>query len=868
MFSSKNLFLLFTVCLIAGACHLQKKTVKVEPATPEEAAVPAGNNTPAPYRAAATRYWEPVHTAIDIRFDLKERSASGSMVMTLHPYWYATDSVVLDAKSMVIEEVSGAGQSRLTYRYDTAKLCIRLPKVYHRKDTLQLTIRYKALPYAFAAGGSAAITEDRGLYFVNADGAEPYQPVQIWTQGETEASSHWFPTFDKSNYRSTYSITMHVPDSFSTLSNGLLVHAAKEKNGMRADTWQQKMPIPSYLVMMAAGNFAVTKESWKGKEVSYYVPQEYGAYAKDIFLHTPEMIDFYSRLLDIPYPWDKYSQVVTYDYVSGAMENVSASLFGAFNLKDRRQLGDDNNDYIVAHELFHQWFGDYVTAESWSNLTLNESFANYGEYLWSEYKHGKAAAQEIWQQELSKYLGQAKRKDPPLVRFQYASQEDMFDRVSYSKGGLILNYMRELAGDEAFFETLHRYLKQNALGSAEATQLRLALEQVTGRDWNWFFNQWYYRGGHPKLELSYTYDDARQLLLVHVLQAQPDSIGLYSLPLRAQLITGSTVTETDWLVDQKEETFSYAYTNGQRPVFVPDAGHWLPGELKDKKSAWQWQQQYVHSSDRLSKKLALAACIALKNNDTAQQVRMLALDDKDAVLRTMTINAKTTEGKKGIVPEWANKLVTIAANDESNVVKASALAALGTSADEKYSSIYELAISDSSYKVAAAALSALDKVSHKRALEYARKLNPGTMKANVLLYAIAEILAKEGLTADYPFFEQKSWHLFENPRSIFLLSVKEYLAHVKEEETYRKGVGLLQQLAINKADANQGLFIASLLRSLKSDADREVKRTTDKETADIAKARRTIAQDAWEAYKSKIKDEKIKEEALSLEKDQ
>ena len=866
MFSCKNLFLLLLVCSIASACHLQKKNVKsAPPATPEEAVLPAA--VQGTYRAAATRYWEPVHTGIDIRFNLAERSASGSTTLILHPYWYATDSVVLDAKSMVIEEVSGAGQDRLPYRYDTAKLSIRLPKVYRRQDTLQLTIRYKALPYAFAAGGSAAITEDRGLYFVNADGAEPYQPVQIWTQGETEASSHWFPTFDKSNHRSAYTITIHVPDSFRTLSNGLLAHSVKEKNGMRADTWQQKIPIPSYLVMLAAGNFAVAKETWQGKEVSYYVPQEYGPYAKDIFQHTPEMMDFYTQLLGVPYPWDKYSQVVAYDYVSGAMENVSASLFGAFNLKDRRQLDDDNNDYIVAHELFHQWFGDYVTAESWSNLTLNESFADYGEYLWSEYKYGKAAAKEVWMQGLGKYLGQARRKDPPLVRFQYGDQEEMFDRVSYSKGGLILNYMRGLSGDEAFFETLHRYLKQNALNSAEATQLRLTLEQVTGQDWNWFFNQWYYRGGHPKLELSYAYDDAHQLMTVTVLQAQADSIGLYSLPLKAQLISGGTVTETDWLVDQKEETFSYPYSKGQRPVFVPDIRHWLPGEIKDKKSAWQWQQQYRHSDDYMSKRLALTACIALKNNDTARQVRVQALDDKEAALRTMALNAIAVDGKKGAVTDQADKLVSIAANDRDAKVRAAALAALATSGNEKYSSIYELAISDSSYKVAAAALSALDKVNHKRALEYARQLNPGAMKANVLLYAIAEIIAKEGLTTDYDFFEQKSLRLFENPRSTFLLSVKEYLSHAKEEATYRKGVDLLQRLAINKADAYSGLFIASLLRSLKSDADREVKRTTDKEVADMAKARRDIALDAWEVYKSRIQDEKIKEEALSIEKE-
>ncbi len=863
----KNLLLaLLTVCIF-NACHTSKKAVQTSPVAQAETRTAATDSMLGIYRASATKYWELVHTDIDIRFHLEERSASGLARISLHPYFYATDSLVLDAKGMEIQEVSGAGQKQLPYTYDTAQLTIKLPRVYNRKDTLLISIKYKALPYAFAVGGSSAISEDRGLYFVNANGAEPYQPVQIWTQGETEANSHWFPTFDKSNFRSTFAITMHVPDSFKTLSNGLLVHSEREKNSMRADTWKQDIPIPTYLVMMAAGDFAVTKESWKGKEVSYYVPQEYGAYAKDIFQHTPEMIGFYSKLLGIDYPWDKYSQVVTYDYVSGAMENVSASLFGAFNLKDKRQIADDNNDYIVAHELFHQWFGDYVTGESWSNLTLNESFADYSEYLWSEHKYGKTAAQVIWQQGLTKYLGQAARKDPPLVRYHYLSQEEMFDRVSYSKGGLILHYMRSLAGDEAFFDALHRYLEQNALGSAEASQLRLALEQVTGQDWNWFFDQWYYRGGHPKLELSYAYDDARQMMEVKVVQAQPEPVGLYRLPLKAQLITGNTASVIDWLVDQKEQTFRYPYVKGQRPVFVPDATHWLPGELKEKKSAAQWKQQYLYAGDYLSKRRALEACGQMKKNDTALQVYELALSDKDAQLRTMTIVSKVIEGKKGIPASWTDKLGDMAANDPDAKVRASAITALGILGNNKFISTYELAIADSSYRVASAALHALDGVNHKRAVEYARNLKPETMKGNLLLYEAAAIIAREGLAADYSFFEQKILHLFEGARTSFIPTVEEYLKQVKDESVFRKGVALLQKLSVNNAANYNGLYTGMTLFNLKAAADKEGKLTTDKEKADAAKAKREIALQAWEAYKKAIVKEEIKEAASRIEKD-
>lgn len=867
MFSYKfSAAAVFILIILLGSCTVFKKNTKPVPITMPE--IQVSSNDPLDiYRATATKEWELIHTDIDIRFNLKQRSADAVTQISLHPYFYATDSVVLDAKGMQITEVTDNRNNKLPYRYDTLKLSIKLPKVFAQKDTLKLNIKYTALPYAFDAGGSDAIKEDRGLYFINADGAEPYQQVQIWTQGETEANSRWFPTFDKSNFRSSYRITMHVPDSFKTLSNGKLSSSVKEKDGMRADTWNQDIPIPSYLVMMAASNFAVVKDSWRGKEVSYYVPQEYGAYAKDIFNYTPEMIEFFSNKLGVAFPWDKYSQAVGYDYVSGAMENVSASLFGAFNLKDRRQLVDEKNDFIIAHELFHQWFGDYVTAESWSNLTLNESFADYSEHLWMEHKYGDDARAVVWLQGLNKYLNQAKWSDPPLVRFHYKSQEDMFDRVSYSKGGLILHYLRKLMGDKAFFDALHLYLTQNALHSAEATQLRLAFEQVTGKDWNWFFDQWYYRGGHPKLEVSYNYNDADQKVTVIILQKQSDSTGLYRLPMKAKIITGNNVNEVDWNIEKRKEEYVYNYVQGQRPVIVPDAEHWLPGEITDKKSAAQWLIQYRNSNDYLNKRLALEGVDELKNNDTAEQIFYLALKDQDPVLRRLAINVKEYAGNKKLSREWIASIGKIAESDNDNAPKASALNALGDLGNEEYISTYEKNISDSSYKVAAAALYALDRVNHKRAVEYARNLDLPKMLGNALLYKASGIIAKDGKKEDFNFFEHKTWQLFETNRMAFLNTVQDYLTYVNDITVFSKGIAMLQKLALKDPDAYSGFYAGAIIYNLKAYAEKSIKIATDKAVAEDWKSKKDIAINAWETYKNSVKDEGLKLEIAKMEKE-
>ena len=176
-------------------------------------------------------------------------------------------------------------------------------------------------------------------------------------------------------------------------------------------------------------------------------------------------------------------------------------------------------NYEKEHELFHHWFGNLVTAESWSNLTLNESFANYSEYLWREHKYGKVNAEMHFYENVQSYLkGQSADKD--LVRYMYDDKEDMFDLVSYNKGGTILHMLRKYLGDEAFFLGLKQYLTTYKYQAAEVHQLRLIFEKITGRDLNWFFNQWYFGAGHPDIEISYDYNILRKTVTINVFQLQ------------------------------------------------------------------------------------------------------------------------------------------------------------------------------------------------------------------------------------------------------------------------------------------------------------------------------------------------------------
>ena len=350
------------------------------------------------YRSSATKINDLVNTKLDVSFDYSKSWMYGKAWITLHPHFYPTDSLNLDAKSMNINEVSviKAGKSiPLKYTYDSLNLYITLDKLYKAGENYTVFIDYTAKPNEIKRKGSAAITGGKGLYFINPLGMDKKKPMQIWTQGETESNSGWFPTIDKPNQRQTDEITMTVPDKYQTLSNGILVNRKKNSNGTRTDTWKMSLPHAPYLMMMAVGEYSIIKDSYKGKEVSYYVEKEYAPVARKIFGLTPEMIDFYSKITGVDYPWPKYAQIVARDYVSGAMENTTATLHGESAQQDASQLIDENRwEDIIAHELFHMWFGDYVTCESWSNITVNESFADFSEMLWEEYKHGKDAADD------------------------------------------------------------------------------------------------------------------------------------------------------------------------------------------------------------------------------------------------------------------------------------------------------------------------------------------------------------------------------------------------------------------------------------------------------------------------------------------
>jgi aminopeptidase N len=328
------------------------------------------------------------------------------------------------------------------------------------------------------------------------------------------------------------------------------------------------------------------------------------------------MMDFFSNRLGVEYPWAKYSQMVGRDYVSGAMENTSATLHSAYLQQNARQLVDGNKyeDYI-SHELFHQWFGDLVTAESWSNLTVNESMANYSETLWNEYKHGQDAGDEHNYGQMFDYL-ESGGENKQLVRFYYRDKEDMFDRVTYEKGGRILNMLRNFVGDSAFWKSLNLYLNTYKFKSAEAENLRLAFEDVTGKDLTWFWNQWYYASGHPKLDIAYSYDATTKNARVIVKQTQAGNSS-FKLPVAIDVYSNGKKNRYKAWVENNIDTFYFAAET--RPDLINfDGEKVLLAEKKENKNLENYIYQYKYAKKYVDRREAVDYAIKYKHEANAK----------------------------------------------------------------------------------------------------------------------------------------------------------------------------------------------------------------------------------------------------------
>jgi aminopeptidase N len=713
-----SLFLVTLLTLVV-ACQSAKKTAVSDASETEPAFIP--NPRPLPsmqpnYQPSATRLIDIVHMRLDVRPDWKKRWLYGKATLTLKPYFYAINALDLDARGMDIRQVSflttplDTNTNTITYTYDKSNLHINLSRFFQQKDTFSIFIDYIAKPDELTdLGGGATISSDKGLYFINPDGTVPNKPTQLWSQGETQANSVWFPTVDRPNEKMTEEIFITTEQKYVTLSNGVMMSSVNHPDGTRTDHWKMDLPHSPYLVMIAIGQFTIVKDTWRDKEVSYYVEPEFAPYARKIFGRTPEMMEFFSTRFGVDYPWSKYAQICTRDFVSGAMENTSAVIHGEFVQQTPREMLVRTYEEYISHELSHHWFGDLVTCESWGNLSLNESFATYCEYLWNEYANGIERADAEHYGSKIRYIAEVESgKKEPLIRYNHIDREDLFDSHSYNKGGQILHMLRQVLGDAAFFAGIKIHLERSRFKNAEVHNLRMAFEEASGQDLNWFFEQWFLSQGHPELDIRYGYDATRQKQYVTIKQTQDQSKGtpLYRLPLSIDIYANNSVQRHSIVVTKFLETFSF--TVKTRPDLVNvDATKSLLCTKADHHTTKEWAAMYDLAPRFVDRMEAIEGITdSAMGKPEATAVLIKALNDRYPEIRITAINllGKQTETMQ-------QRMIDIALRDPDALARNAALTNLLeiTNPSASLRTALISACSDSSYIVVSSALQALMK---------------------------------------------------------------------------------------------------------------------------------------------------------------
>lgn len=497
------------------------------------------------------------HIALDLNLDLPGKAVRGTASIDIERVDQAAGEIVLDAVGFELfgVEVSGA---KADHVYDGEKLRIAIPQ---QLGEARLRIDYRAVPR-------------RGLYFLEPDEHVQDRPRQVWSQCQDEDARFWLPCHDSPHVKQTFEIRVKVPEGWTALSNGALLSADEHEDGV-VHHFKMDDPLPSYLFTLVAGEFSeIDGGKADGIPLTYLVPKGREEDGRRSFARTPSMLEHFGKLTGVQYPWNKYAQVVVSDFIFGGMENTTATTLYEHTLLDERAALDITSDDLIAHELAHHWFGNYVTCRDFAHGWLNEGFATFFEHLDREAKGGRDEYEYGLRADFESYLSEANdHYRRPIVCRDYENPIDIFDRHLYEKGGLVLHMLRRKLGDDVFFRGVKTYLQRHAHSVVETRDLLRALEDVSGRALEQFFDQWVHSPGHPQLEVGIEHEDGVLAVRVQQKQAQGEAkpnegkVPLFAFDLVLEIAEADgTIRREVRRIEKADETI--AFPQPKRPRYV------------------------------------------------------------------------------------------------------------------------------------------------------------------------------------------------------------------------------------------------------------------------------------------------------------
>ena len=610
------------------------------------------------------------HYSLDLELQPAERRIEAACTIRLFTLERALAELELDLRDLEVTSVVDELGRPVEFEHDARKLRLRPSSPLRPRSFASFTVRYGGAPRA-------------GLWFVRErDG----QPTQVYSQGECEDSSAWFPCVDAPDERATSELRVVVPANWRSLAAGEFVDRVELAGGRAAERWRMTSAHPAYLTTLVAGELSTHAERWNAVLVDYWSAPELAAWLRPGLGATPQVLGYFSELTGARYPWSKYSQACVDNFRFGGMENITATTLTDAVLSDELGRRDYDAIDLVTHEAAHQWFGNLLTCESWSEIWLNEGFATYMTELYREAVEGvdafRASMRDVQDSYLAQDRGPQRR---PTVWNVYRDPMDLFTTGhAYPGGAARLHLLRFVVGDAAFFRGLARYVADNAASSVDTADLRRAFERESGLDLRRWFEQWLHSAGYPEFALEWSWDPARRVVLIDVEQTQTSEGGtptVFTLPVDIEVRDETGARTTRVTVDQRRQRFELAATT--KPMWVVfDKFGWIPKRLVQQRGLEEWLALAVHDEDVNGRRDALAALGLELERSRDEKLRwrivevvVAAASDSSPAVRSAALRAF---GGVHTGPEHpiARCLTTAASSDPSAAVRVAALESL------------------------------------------------------------------------------------------------------------------------------------------------------------------------------------------------
>jgi aminopeptidase N len=657
-----------------------------------------------PVQHERSRDFDAIHYKVTLNIDIDKKILTGENLITIQPLNDNFSRCVLDARSLVVRSVINCNGTVLPYEQKDNQLIINLTKSYSHSDTIRFTVKYsldKPVP---------------GLLFIDSTATNP---KMVCSDCWPDKARQWIPCYDYPNDKVTNEMVVTVDKKYRVLSNGRLVSVTENRSeGTRTFHWNQDLPHSTYLINLSIADYAVIHDSLGSLPVNYWVYKGLEANAKTTFRKTPYMISFYNKIFNYNYPWAKYDQVIS-SYLGGGAEATSATILGEEIVMDTIAEKDYSREWVIAHEIAHQWWGDLITLRSWEHNWLNESFGTYSDYLYTRYDKGEDIGAYDLLGKKNQYLNEAhNRYMRPIVFNRYNGPGDNFDSHAYPKGACILHLLRYILGDDTFFRTLSTFLHENEFKPVDTYDFMKTVREVSGKNMDWFFEQYIFSPGHPVFEVHKTWDITKKILKMTIIQKQDSVQGvpIYTIPVNfGFFFSDKKIVKEVWLKN-KVETLEFELDS--EPLLVRfDDGNFLLKEISFIKSIEELLYQAEHD-DMIGR---LSAIDELKSFSDDKSVLLLwsklaTHDSYWAVRQAALENTGKYQGVKAV------DMIKACLSDKNSKVRQSSIRILGDLKDPKLVNLFiKIFRNENSYAVKAECLISVGKCGGKQQLAFLKK---------------------------------------------------------------------------------------------------------------------------------------------------